>query len=216
MILLERVSKHYEMLDGRRKKVLDDVTAVIRPGDAVGILGRNGAGKSTLIRMLAGVEFPTAGRVLRRMTTSWPLAHGIGLQGSMTGADNVRFVARIYGRPVRDVVDFVHDFSALGAYINMPVKTYSAGMMSRLLLGLSLAIDFDCYLIDEVTAAGDANFVNRAHEALLDRVRGRALVMVSHVPDHLRMFCRSAAVLKDGGLTFFEDIDAAIATYQAL
>lgn len=216
MIFLDRVSKHYLLRDGRRKEVLREVSALIRPGDAVGILGRNGAGKSTLVRMLAGVEYPSSGRVERRMSVSWPLAAGIGLQNSLTGADNARFIARIYGHPTEDVLRFVQDFAELGSYFDMPVKTYSAGMMGRLLLGLSFAVDFDCYLIDEVTATGDARFVNRAQEILAEKTRERTVVLVSHVPEHLKLYCRTAAVLSDGRLTFFEDIDEAVAAYKAL
>lgn len=215
MILLERVSKHYPFRGGR-KTVLRDVTAVIRPGDALGILGRNGTGKSTLMRLLGGVEYPSSGRIERRMSVSWPIAHGIGVQSSLSGADNARFIARIYGQPEPKVVDFVADFAELGPYTYMPVKNYSAGMMSRLLLALSLAIDFDCYLIDEATGAGDPRFVNRAREMLTERLRRRTVVMVSHNAGHVRTFCRTAAVLHEGALTFFEDIDEAIATYEAL
>ena len=216
MIYMDRVSKHYEIRGGQRKVVLNNASAIIRPGDAVGILGRNGAGKSTLVRMLAGVEYPTSGRIERRMSVSWPLAAGIGLQAAMTGADNARFIARIYGQSIPKVIRFVQDFAELGDYFNMPVRTYSAGMMGRLLLGLSFAVDFDCYLIDEVTAAGDARFVIRAQEMLAEKTRGRTVVLVSHVAEHLKLYCRTAAVLHNGGLTFFEDIDEAVATYKAL
>ena len=216
MLLLERVTKAYELAGVGRRTVLRDVTAVFRPGDAVGILGRNGAGKSTLLRLLAGVEHPNSGRVVRRMMTSWPLAHGVGLQPALSGDDNARFVARIYGRPVQDVLDFVEDFTELGNYMSAPVRTYSAGMVSRLLLGLSLAVDFDCYLIDEITAVGDARFVERAQAMLQQRLAGRAVIMVSHFPEHLKMFCRTGAILHGGALTFFEDLDEAIATYKAL
>ncbi|MGG5812507.1 ABC transporter ATP-binding protein [Falsiroseomonas sp. CW058] len=216
MILLDRVSKHYPLRGGRQKLVLNEVSGVINRGDAIGILGRNGAGKSTLMRMLGGVEYPNSGRIERRMSVSWPLANGIGVQASMSGADNARFVARIYAQPVRQVLDFVETFAELGPYLNMPVKTYSSGMMGRLLFAMSLAVDFDCYLIDEATSAGDQRFVARARQALSDRLRSRTVVMVSHSAAHIRSFCRTAAVLNDGALTFFEDLDEAIATYEAL
>jgi len=216
MIVLDRVSKFYPMRGGGRKEVLRDVSGVIRRGDTVGILGRNGAGKSTLMRMLGGVEYPSEGRIERRMSVSWPLANGIGVQSSMSGADNARFIARIYGQPVREMLDYVETFAELGPYLFMPVKTYSSGMMSRLLFAMSLAVDFDCYLIDEATSAGDQRFVARAKQALADRLRNRSVVMVSHSAAHVRTFCRTAAVLHDGALTFFEDLDEAIATYEAL
>jgi len=217
MILLENVSKYYEMRgSGGRRWILRNATAVIRPGDRVGILGRNGAGKSTLMRLLGGVEHPNSGRVERRMSVSWPLAHGIGVHSGLTGADNARFIARIYDLDAEELVEAVNDFAELGSYMQMPIGTYSAGMMSRLLLGLSLAMDFDCYLIDEATSVGDARFIDRTQEVLETKLKTRALVMVTHSADHVRSFCRTAAILHDGYLTFFEDLDEAIATYEAL
>jgi capsular polysaccharide transport system ATP-binding protein len=216
MILLDDVSKFYKLRGQGRRWVLRNTTAVIHPGDRIGILGRNGAGKSTLMRLLGGVEYPNSGRVERRMSVSWPLAHGIGVHGALTGADNARFVARIYDRDPDEMVESVEEFAELGRYMDMPVSTYSAGMMSRLLLGLSLAMDFDCYLIDEATSVGDKRFIDRTHEALQNRLRNRALVMVSHTAFHIRSFCRTAAILHNGALTFFEDLDEAIATYETL
>lgn len=216
MILLDRVSKFYHVRGEGKRWILRDATTVIRPGDRVGILGRNGAGKSTLMRMLGGVEYPTSGRIERRMSVSWPLAHGIGVHSALTGADNARFIARIYDRPVEELVQAVADFAELGSYMDMRVSTYSAGMMARLQLGLSLCMDFDCYLIDEATSVGDPRFIARTQAILQDRLKSRALVMVSHAPAHIRTFCRSAAILQDGHLTFFEDLDEAIATYEAL
>lgn len=216
MILLRDVSKFYEVRGLGKRWVLRDTTAVIRPGDRVGILGRNGTGKSTLMRLLGGVEYPSSGRIERRMSVSWPLAHGIGVHGGLSGADNARFIARIYAQPVDELVEAVADFAELGPYMNMPVSTYSAGMMSRLLLGLSMAMDFDCYLIDEATSVGDQRFIERTQERLETKLRNSAVVMVSHHPHHIRTFCRTAAILHDGTLTFFEDLDEAIATYEAL
>jgi capsular polysaccharide transport system ATP-binding protein len=216
MILLDNVSKYYDTRGAGRRWVLRDTTAVIRPGDRIGILGRNGAGKSTLMRLLGGVEYPSHGRVERRMSVSWPLAHGIGVHSALTGADNARFIARIYGRPLDEVVHAVDDFAELGSYMNAPISTYSSGMMSRLLLGLSLSMDFDCYLIDEATSVGDQRFIERTQATLETRLKSRAVVLVSHHPLHVRTFCRTAAILHDGSLTFFEDLDEAIATYEAL
>ena len=216
MILLRDVSKFYDVRGVGKRWVLRDTTAVIRPGDRVGILGRNGTGKSTLMRLLAGVEYPSSGRIERRMSVSWPLAHGIGVHGGLSGADNARFIARIYAQPVDELVEAVAEFAELGPYMTMPVSTYSAGMMARLLLGLSMAMDFDCYLIDEATSVGDQRFIERTQERLETKLRNSAVVMVSHHPNHIRTFCRTAAILHDGTLTFFEDLDEAIATYEAL
>ena len=216
MILLEDVSKCFVVRGQTPRWVLRDTTCVIRPGDRLGILGRNGSGKSTLVRMLGGVEYPTYGRIERRMSVSWPLAHGVGVHPALTGADNARFVARIYDFDTEEVVAAVDDFAELGPYMDMPISTYSAGMMSRLLLGLSLAMDFDCYLIDEATSVGDQRFIDRTEQILRTRLENRAVVMVSHHAVHVRTFCRTAAILHDGALTFFEDLDEAIATYEAL
>jgi capsular polysaccharide transport system ATP-binding protein len=216
MILLEGVSKFYRTRGVGKRWILRDTTAVIRRGDRLGILGRNGSGKSTLVRMLGGVEFPNAGRIERRMTVSWPLARRMGVHPQLSGADNARFIARIYGKPIEEMVRAVDKFAELGNYMDMPISTYSAGMMSRLQLGLSLAMDFDCYLIDEATSAGDQRFIDRARQAMESRFHKRSLVIVSHQTAHIRTFCRTAAILNDGRLTFFEDLDEAIATYEAL
>ena len=216
MILLDAVSKAFTVRGQVPRWVLRNTTCIIRPGDRLGILGRNGSGKSTLVRMLGGVEFPNSGRIERRMSVSWPLAHGIGVHPQLTGADNARFIARLYDRDIEEIVEAVDEFAELGPYIDMPVSVYSAGMMSRLLLGLSLAMDFDCYLIDEATSVGDQRFIDRTQHILRTRLESRALVMVSHQPAHIRTFCRTAAILHDAVLTFFEDLDEAIATYEAL
>ncbi len=216
MLLLENVSKHYAMRGGRRKVVLDGLNGVIRPGDTVGILGRNGAGKSTLMRLLAGMDQPNSGRIVRSMSVSWPLAQGVGLHSALSGADNARFVARLYGVPVKPLLEFVEGFAELGPYFYMPLSTYSSGMGGRLTFAISLAIDFDCYLIDEGISTGDNRFVNRTRQLLADRLRNRSVVLVSHSVSQVRTFCRTAAVLQDGRLTFYEDLDEAIATYEAL
>jgi capsular polysaccharide transport system ATP-binding protein len=216
MILLEGVSKFYPVRGRPPRYILRDTTAVIRPGDRLGILGRNGAGKSTVMRLLGGVEYPNQGRITRRMSVSWPLAHGIGVHGALSGADNARFIARIYDHDTEELVGAVNDFAELGDYMDMPVSTYSAGMMARLLLGLSMSMEFDCYLIDEATSVGDLRFMERTQDMLETKLSGRALVMVSHQPHHIRSFCRTAAILHEGRLTFFEDLDEAISTYEAL
>lgn len=215
MIAVEHVTKVYHTRRGTNR-VLDDVSFTIERGQSVGIVGRNGTGKSTLTRLITGVEFPTSGRVRREMSVSWPLAFGAGFQGSLTGADNARFIARVYGVPLQRTLDFVNEFAELGDYFYMPVKTYSSGMRGRLAFGISLAIEFDCLVVDEITAAGDHRFTQRCLEALHERRKRGALVMVSHQAETLRMFCESGAVLDRGRFTFHGKIDEAIAAYQAL
>lgn len=209
------VHKSYRV-PGGRKTVLRGVDLAIRKGQSIGVMGRNGAGKSTLVRIIGGVEAPTAGVVRRGMSVSFPIGFGGGMQPSLTGADNVRFVARIYGKPVDRTLGFVESFAELGEYMRMPVGSYSAGMRGRLGFAISLALEFDCYLIDEAVAAGDARFNARFREALAERVRRSALVMVSHSPSLIRAYCKTAAVLDGGVLTVHEDLDEAIATYHAL
>ncbi len=215
MLELRNIWKTYET-HGKERAILRDVNATFWKGDAVGILGRNGAGKSTLIRILAGMEPPTRGQITRGMSVSWPLGFAGAVHPSITGADNARFIARIYGKPTGWVESFVEEFAELGEYYRMPVKTYSSGMNSRLAFGLSMAIDFDCYLVDEVIAVGDARFTERCRIALEERRSRSTLLMVSHQAGILRAFCTTAAILNQGTLTFHEDMDEALATYEAL
>jgi capsular polysaccharide transport system ATP-binding protein len=214
-LALRNVWKAYEV-KGRPRYVLKGLDFTLGRGEAIGILGRNGAGKSTLLRLLAGVEFPTHGVIERGLSVSWPLAAGFGVQASLTGADNARFIARIYGAPVERTLTFVRDFSELGDYFHMPLRTYSAGMHGRFLFAMSLAVDFDCYLIDETTSAGDSRFNAKCRLALQDRLSRASLVMVSHIPEHIRAYCQRAAVLTEGQLRVYGNIDDAVAAYHTL
>lgn len=195
--------------------VLENANFAIGRGDALGVCGANGAGKSTLLRLIAGVERPTTGRIDRTMSVSWPIGYASAFQTSLTGADNARFIARIYRQPVAPLLAFVEDFAQLGVYFAQPVKTYSAGMSARLAFAVSLAIDFDCYLVDEVTGAGDERFRERCHAALAHRRTTGTLVMTSHDPATLRSHCTRGAVLKAGRLCFYDTIDEAIAIHAA-
>jgi len=217
VIALESVTKVHHAR-GRARRVLDDLSCSIRPGQSLGIMGRNGAGKSTLLRILTGIEYPTSGHVRRNgMSISWPLGFGAGFQGSLTGADNVRFIARIYGAPVQRTLDYVQEFADLGDYFRMPVKTYSSGMRARLAFGASLAIKFDCLVVDEITAVGDHRFMQRCADAILERKRdSAALIMVSHSPEALKQYCDSGALLHNGKLSMYDGIDSMVAAYVAL
>jgi capsular polysaccharide transport system ATP-binding protein len=199
-----------------RKQVLKGIDLQIAPGEKIGLLGRNGAGKTTLIKLLGGVEMPTSGRVRRRMSVSWPLGFAGGFQGSLTGYDNARFIARIYGQEYRQIRDFVEDFSGLGRQLKMPVKTYSSGMRARLAFALSLAIEFDCYLIDEIIMVGDASFHQKSHEELFVKRADRALVLASHSPGLIREFCDRAIVIEQGLAHVYPDVDEALDVYSAL
>lgn len=205
------VHKSYPMNVGR-KQVLRGVNAAFHKGERVGILGRNGTGKSTLVRILAGIEAPSRGTIRRSMSVSWPIGMAAGFHGALSGSDNCRFIARIYGRSPQATVDFVESFAELGDYLRMPVNTYSSGMRSRLGLAISLAIDFDCFLVDEALAVGDTKF-GRAFAA---RLAQAGLIIVTHSPAMVRQLCSRAAVMDQGTLTFYEDLDEALATYNSL
>lgn len=213
MIHIENVTKRYGTRHGD-VTVLDDVNLTIRPGEKVGILGRNGAGKSTIIRLISGAERPSAGRIRRSMSVSWPLAFGGAFQGTLTGLDNLRFICRVYGTSADDKVEFVQEFSELGRYLREPVKTYSAGMRARLAFAISMVVEFDCFLIDEIVAVGDSRFHEKCRVELFEKRKDRAMIIVSHDPGYIRMHCQHAAVLTKGKLVAFDEVDAAFAFYQ--
>jgi len=215
MIRFENVSKTYHIRKFE-KQVFSNLNFTIGRGESIGICGANGAGKSTLMRLIAGVEQPSSGSIERAMTTSWPIGYASCFQGSMTGADNVRFIARIYRQPEQDILDFVEDFAQLGPYFHQPVRTYSSGMQGRLAFGTSLAINFDCYLVDEVTGAGDERFRRRSHEELLSRRESGTLVMVSHDPHMLQQYCDRGAVLYGGNLSFYDSVAEACEVHHGL
>ena len=215
MISCEGVTKSYPM-GKSRKEVLKGIDLQVQPGARVGFLGRNGAGKTTLIKLIGGVEMPTSGRITRERSVSWPIGFGGGFHGSLTGYDNARFIARIYSHSYSEIRDFVEEFSELGPQLKMPVKTYSSGMRARLAFALSLAIEFDCYLIDEVIMVGDANFQKKCHHELFDKRRDRALIIASHSYDIVREYCDCALVLDDGHGTLFADVNDALRVYSTL
>lgn len=215
MIQLDRVFKFYRTR-GHTKIVLDGVSTIFESGRSYGLLGVNGAGKSTTLRLIAGTELANSGRIRRSVRVSWPLGFSGGFHVLMTGRENVKFAARIYGEDPRKVLDFVEDFSELGDYIDVPIHTYSSGMRARLAFGLSMAIDFDCYLIDEITAVGDARFQARCRTAFNRRRQNSDLIVVSHSMDTIRDYCDCGTVLVDGHLLPFPNVEQAIETYNRL
>ncbi len=214
MIRLENVSKTYGTRFGRRL-VLDRVSMQLERGRHIGILGRNGAGKSTLIRLLSGAENPTAGRIHRGMTVSWPLAFTGAFQPHLTGIDNLKFICRIYGVEWKPLVPFVEEFTELGMYLREPVVNYSVGMTMRLAFALSMAIEFDCFLIDEGMAVGDSRFGDRCHVELFEKRKDRSFILVSHDANIIRAYCERAAVLHLGRLYEFATVDDAFAFYES-
>ena len=211
----DKVSKSYHTR-GLHRKVFSDLSFQIDRGESLAICGANGAGKSTLLRLIAGVEHPTGGHIRRSVKTSWPIGFASCFEMSMTGADNARFIARIYQQDEGEVLDYVEDFAQLGVYMRQPVNTYSSGMISRLAFGVSLAISFDCYLIDEVAAAGDARFRKRSEQELMARRDSGTLIMTSHDPYMLEQYCTRGAVLYSGSLIFFDTVAEACNVHYAL
>lgn len=215
MISVEHVSKDYRTRQGVRT-VLQDINFTLQKGEKIGILGRNGAGKSTLIRLISGVEPPTNGEIKRTMSISWPLAFSGAFQGSLTGMDNLRFICRIYNVDIDYVKAFTEEFSELGDYLYEPVKRYSSGMKARLAFALSLAVEFDCYLIDEVIAVGDSRFSEKCKYELFEKRKDRSIILVSHSHSAMKQYCDNAMVLDKGRMHQFENMDEAYAYYNAL
>lgn len=211
MIICKGVQKRYGGVAGKR--VLDDVNLLINRGDRLALLGRNGAGKTTLIKLIGGVEMPTHGKIIRHMSVSWPLGFAGGFQGSLTGYDNARFIARIYDRDYSNLKDFVEEFTEMGRQLKMPVKTYSSGMRARLAFALSLAIEFDCYLIDEILLVGDQNFQRKCHHELFEKRKDRSMILASHSTEYVRQYCNRAAVISNGKFLEYPNVSDAIETY---
>jgi capsular polysaccharide transport system ATP-binding protein len=213
MIRFENLTKSFEV-NGQRKVVIDNLSLTVETGRSLALLGRNGAGKSTLMSIIAGNMRPDSGTVVSDGTISWPIGQAGSVHPQMSGAQNARFLARIYGVETEEFVAFVRDFAQLGAHFHMPVRTYSSGMKSRLNFGMSMGIQFDTYLIDEVTAAGDASFRARSAALFHERMSKSDAIMVNHNLNELKEFCDSALVLEHGKLEYFEDLDEAIEVHK--
>ena len=213
MIKLTEVCKDYQTAAGPRR-VLNNITLKVNPGERIGILGKNGAGKSTLVRLISGAEAPTSGLIERNMSVSWPLAFTGGFHGTLTGADNLRFICRIYGVDFHPRLQFVKDFSELGLYLFEPVATYSSGMRARLAFAVSMTIDFDCYLIDEVMAVGDQSFRERCRVELFEKRSDKAMLIVSHSHRYLKGNCHRFLLFRDGTIEEHDDFDEVYFRYK--
>jgi len=207
--------KEFETENGKRR-VLDGISFKVEMGERIAILGRNGAGKSTLIKILSGLLRPTSGTITRGLNMSWPLALGGGFEGSLTGYDNVRFISRMYGVPFKETYEYVEDFTELGEQLHTSVKYYSDGMRMRLAFALSLAINFECFLIDEVILVGDQRFQQKCHREIFERRSHCAMILAVHGIDVVRQYCNSALVLKDGRGKVFSDVVLATDIYATL
>ncbi len=215
MIRVRDVHKVYQTRFGY-KHVLDGVSFDLAMGERLGILGRNGAGKSTLVRLVSGAEHPNAGSIERDISVSWPLAFGGAFQPLLTGKDNIRFISRVYNQNFEANFAFVEDFSELGVYLREPVRTYSSGMRARLAFAISMIIEFDCFLVDEVGAVGDARFHERCNYELFTRRADRAMIIISHDAAYVRDNCTRFAILHDAKLTLYDDFEVAYAVFKDL
>jgi capsular polysaccharide transport system ATP-binding protein len=209
MIHLKNLSKTFR-IDGVAKTVIDNVTLTLPACTSIGLLGRNGAGKSTLLRMIAGTQVPTSGEIIVDGSVSWPVGFAGSFHADLTGAQNVRYIARIYGIDSEELVAFTEDFAELGPHFHLPLRTYSSGMVSRLAFGVSMGISFDFYLVDEVTAVGDATFRKKSSDLFLERMTGAGAIVVNHTMNVIKDLCTKAIVLDEGVLHWFENVDDAI------
>lgn len=216
MIRIENLTKSYKTPAGRHY-VFKDLNIELPTGKSVALVGRNGAGKSTLLRVIGGIDRPDYGQIITDQTISWPVGLAGGFQGSLTGRENVKFVARLYAKPgeLKEKIEFVEEFAELGKYFDMPIKTYSSGMKSRLGFGLSMAFKFDYYLVDEVTAVGDARFKQKCAELFKSRHAESSFLMVSHSLNSLKEFCDVALFLgRDNKVRYFDDVSEALEVYK--
>jgi capsular polysaccharide transport system ATP-binding protein len=213
MIRFENLTKSF-FIRGQRKTLFKDVNLTIPSGRAVALLGRNGAGKSTLLRMIAGTMEPTSGRILSTGSISWPVGFAGSFHGELTGAQNTKFIARIYGVDTDALKKFVEDFAGLGRNYYLPFRTYSSGMKSRLAFGVSMGIDFETYLVDEVTAVGDAAFQAKSNALFKARMENAGAVVVTHSMSLVRQLCDAAVILDNGRLTYYDDVEEAVAQHE--
>lgn len=214
VIEFRNVTKRF-VLNGVEKTVADDVSIDFPDRNCIALLGRNGAGKSTFMRMIAGTLAPCSGEIRVSGTVSWPVGFAGSFHPELSGAQNTRFIARVYGCDTEDLVAFAEDFAQLGEHFHLPFRTYSSGMKSRLAFGVSMGVRFDTYLIDEVTSVGDAAFQARSRDILLARTRSAGAIVVSHSMGMIRQLCSSGAVLDNGKLTYFDDLEEAIHKHES-
>jgi capsular polysaccharide transport system ATP-binding protein len=214
MLVLKEIYKSYSLEKNETLNVLKGINLTVKKGEKIAILGRNGAGKSTLIRIIGGIEFPDQGKIQSTMSVSWPVGISGGMQGSLSGIDNINFLCRIYGSNRNKVIEFVDNFAELGNFLTQPVKTYSSGMRGRLNFALSMAFNFDCLLVDEGLVAGDSRFTERCINAI-DSKKDCAFIMVAHSEESIRRFCDKAYLLENGRLKNFDTLDEAFKYYNS-
>lgn len=214
MISLQNLTKTFSV-NGVLHTVLDDVCANFPPRQSIALLGRNGAGKSSLLKIIAGTAKPTSGRIEKQGSVSWPVGFAGSFNGDLSGSQNVKFIARIYGVDTAHLTQFVENFAELGKHFHLPFRTYSSGMRSRLAFGVSMGVQFDTYLVDEVTSVGDAAFKDKSEAMLNERLERSGAIVVSHSMPLLKRLCTSAAVLENGHLSIFNTFDEGAAQHEA-
>jgi len=213
MIELRNLNKVFRQ-NGVTKVVARNINFTFPTGETVALLGGNGAGKSTMLKMIAGTMTPDSGEIVSTGTISWPVGFSGSFHNDLTGAQNVRFVARVYGVDTDEAVEFAKEFSQLGAHMHVPVKTYSSGMRSRLAFALSMAVPFDTYLIDEITAVGDGSFRAKSEAMLLSRLEKSGAIFVSHSLGQMERLCTSGVVLHNGRLFYYAKVRKAMEHYN--
>lgn len=218
MIRLINATKYYKT-QGEKKYILDNINMTIPSGVNVGIVGKNGMGKSTFLKMLAGIDYTTSGHIISNNSFSWVMGLAKGLQPAMTGRQNVKFICRIYGKhedTIKEICNYVKEFSELEDYFDMPINLYSNGMKSRLTFGMSLAFDFDYLIIDEILSVGDASFKKKSRNALEEKMLHSNILMVSHSMEELRELCDVGLLIDKGKVTYYDHIEDAIQAYNTL
>ncbi|WP_334192386.1 ABC transporter ATP-binding protein [Pararhodobacter sp.] len=213
MIQFDNLSKGF-WLHNEYFPVIQRLNLTLPTGRSLALLGGNGAGKTTLLQLIAGTLPPDTGRVWSDGSISWPVGFAGSFHRDLTGAQNTRFLARVYGADTDELMDFVQDFAEIGKHFHMPIRTYSSGMRSRLTFGISMGIPFDTYLVDEVTAVGDARFRRKSAAVFRERILNSSAILVNHNLNELREYCDAAIVLHEGQLTFFADLDEAVSRHQ--
>ena len=213
MIEFVNVSHSYPVRNGVNE-VLKQISFQVKKGEKLGIIGKNGSGKSTLLRLISGVEVANSGEISRNMSVSWPLAFGGAFQGSLSGLDNTRFICRVYNKSLEGAEQYIQQFTELGNYFYEPVKSYSSGMRAKLAFGISMLIDFDCYLIDEITAVGDMTFQEKCDHELFYKKREAAMIIISHDENLIKQRCDSVILLSEGQANYFHDINEAYEIYN--
>lgn len=215
ILTFKKVSKHYDSRHGRTT-VMKNVSFSIERGVNFGVLGMNGAGKSTTLKMIAGSQPPSSGIIKRHAKFSWPLGFSGSFNGSLSGEENLRFACRVYDAPIQDTLDYVYDFTELGDKLKHPIKTYSSGMRQKLAYGLSMAIDFDVYLIDETLSVGDANFRKKCDTVFKEKAQKSNLIIVSHQIETIKQYSDKILLIHKGDASIYDDVDHAISIYKTL